>query len=206
MKKLFAIAIIAVLTLALPALATAPEAFRAEYEGNGRVEIDFRNDVDYQNLLVTVTDPAGLAQVVTILEMDDDDLTFSIDNIQPETTYSFTVDGVREGRSGDFGSITGEFTTPKAGEIVISELEADADDGEIDVEFLGRVDFDNPSATVTKADGSALTAEIDELDGDGMEIRAQGLQRGEEYTLTIAGVGLRDSGTYGSVSRNFIAR
>lgn len=206
MKKLIAIAVAAVMLLALPALAAAPEAFRAEYEGNGRVEIDFRNDVDYENLSIGVTGPLGAAETVTILELDDDELTFSIDNVLPETTYTYTVNGIREGRSGDFGSITGEITTPAAGEVVITELEGEADDGELEIEFLGRVDYDNPTVTVAKADGTILDSRIEERDGDSIELRVQGLIRGEEYTVTVTGIAQRDSGAFGTVSRSFIAR
>lgn len=206
MKKLITIAIAAAMLLALPALAAVPEVFRAEYEGNGRVEIDFRNDVDYQNLEVTVTGPLGAPQNVTILELDDDELTFSIADILPETTYSYTVTGVREGRSGDYGSITGEFATPAEGAVVITELEGEADDGEIEIEFLGRVDYDNPTVTVTKADGTILDARIEERDGDSIELNARGLTRGEEYTVTITGVAQRDTNNFGSAVRTFIAR
>ena len=216
MKKLFAIAIAAAMLLTFSAFAAAPEVFRAEYEGNGRVEIDFRNDVSYQNLSIEVTaaNPEGdffsettvLPENVTILKIDDDDLTFFIDNIRDETTYNFTINGVREGRSGDFGSITGQFTTPAADAVVITELEADAKDDEIDIEFLGRVDYDKPAVTVTRADGTAVEARIVEREGNGMEVRAKGLVRGEEYTVTVTGVSQQDANQFGSVSRTVIAR
>lgn len=206
MKKLITIAIAAAMLAALPALAAAPEVFRAEYEGFGRVEIDFRNDVDYRDLSVEVTDPQGIAQSVTILEMDDDDLTFSIDNILPETVYTYTVSGIREGRDGEFGSITGEIVTPAEGAVVITELEGEADDGEIEIDFLGRVDYGDLVVTVAGADGTVIETEIDERDGDGIELRAKGLVRGEEYTVTVDGVAQRGSDAFGTVSRTFIAR
>ena len=210
MKKLLAIAAAAAVLLAIPALAAAPEAFRAEYEGNGRVEIDFRNDVTYENPAIQVMpadffgETTGLT--ATIVEIDDDDLTFVTEGLLPETTYTYTLSGVREGRTGEYGSITGTFITPAEGAVVISELEVDVEDGEIEIEFLGRVDYDNPTVTVTKADGTALKTTIEEREGDGIEVRARGLVRGEEYTVTVTGVAQRDSGTFGTVSRTVIAR
>ena len=89
---------------------------------------------------------------------------------------------------------------------MISELEADADDGEIEIEFFGRVDFENPAVTVTKADGTAVGVRIEEIEGDSIEVRASGLVRGEEYTVTVSGVKQRDAAVFGSASRNVIAR
>jgi len=206
MKRWLTIAIAAAVLLALPALAVAPEVFRAEYEGNGQVEIDFRGNVDYRNPELVVTNPLGAVQNATILELDDDELTFVVADILPETVYTYTVNGVREGRSGDYGGIIGEFTTPAEGAVVITELEGDVEDDEIEIEFLGRVDYDNLTVTVTKADGTVLRTEIEERDGDGIELRARGLVRGEEYTVTVTGVAQRDSGLFGSVVRTFIAR
>lgn len=219
MKKLSAIAIAAVLLLTFAAYAAAPEVFRAEYEGNGRVEIDFRGDVSYNNLTIEAApvqaasadffadeQPLGEPAVVTIVELDDDELTFVIADILDDTTYSFTVSGIRQGRSGDYGSITGQFTTPAAGAVVITELEADAEDDEIEIEFLGRVDYENPAVTVTKADGTAVDSRIIERENDGIELRAKGLTRGEEYTVTISGVAQQGSAQFGTATRTVIAR
>ena len=210
MKKLLTIAIAAAMLLAIPALAIAPEAYRAEYEGNGRVEIDFRNNVTYENPTVQVAPADFLSEApaltARILELDNDDLTFVVEGILPETTYNYTVSGVREGRTGDFVSITGAVTTPAECAVVISELEADVEDGEIEIEFLERVDYDNPTVTVTKADGTVLETRIEEREGDGIEVRAKGLVRGEEYTVTVTGVALRGIGNYSTVTRNVIAR
>jgi len=215
MKKLLAIVIAAVL-LAIPALAASeffatepaaePSFFRAEYEGNGRVEIEFKRDMSYQNLSVEVLNPFGQPEDVTLIEVDDDDLTFSVADVRDETTYTFTVSGIREGRTGDFGAITGQFTTPGPDDVVITELEGDVEDGEIEIDFLGRVRYDNPAVTVTRADGTALDARITDRENDSIELRVSGLTRGEEYTVTVTGVAPQDSGVFGSVTRTFIAR
>lgn len=211
MKKVLAIVVLAMVVLTVPAMAssavTEPAAqFRAEYEGKGRVEIDFRgDDVRYQNVAVTAIAPDGAAQTVTILEADDDDLTFVIENVQDATTYSFTVSGVKLPGGADYESLTGEITTPAPGETAIQKVELD-DGRELEIEFVGRVDYDNPTVTVTAADGSALNATIAERDDDSIEVRVDGIVRGNDYTVTVTGVGQAGSGVFGTVQRSFTAR
>lgn len=211
MKKWIAMILLAAVVLTVPALAfsavTAPAAqFRTEYEGRGRVEIDFRGDVMYQNLAVTATDAAGAAQTVTILEVDDDDLTFMIENIQPSAVYTFTVSGVKLPGDADYGSLTGQITTPAAGETSIQKIDFDDDDGELEIEFAGRVDYSNETVTVTAADGTALEVRVTDRDDDSIELRVKGLVRGNDYTVTVSGVGEAGSGVFGTVQRTFTAR
>ena len=207
MKKAFAALLLTALLLTATALGASTgqaPAYRAEYDGNGRVEIDFRSGATYKNLSVTVLDPDGVAQTVTILETDDDDLTFKIESIQPSTTYSFTVSGVQL-PGAEPEALTGEITTPAAGETAIRSIEAD-DGNELEIEFAGRVDYADPTVTVTDAEGAELTCVITEKDDDSMEVRAEGLVKGEDYTVTVTGVGEAGSGISGTVTRTFTAK
>lgn len=216
MKKTFAILIALTLALAVPALAAsfadmpaapAAQEFFAAYEGNGIVEIDFRSDVRYRDLTVTVRDPLDpLAAPLTavILETDDDDLTFRIDGAKDETTYAFTLSGVKTRGSEDFRTLTGEITTPAAGHTLIQQIEWD--DGELEVELLGPVAYDNLTVTLTDAQGADVPVTVGERDNDGLELHVRRLNSGEEYTLTLSGVGLRGSGVSANVTRTFIAR
>lgn len=209
MKKWIAMLLLAVALLTVPALAfsaVTDSQFRAEYEGRGRVEIDFRRDAMYQNLSITAADPAGNIQTITILEVDDDDLTFMIENIQPATTYTFTISGVKLPGDADYGSLTGEITTPAAGETSIQKIDFDDDDGELEIEFAGRVNYNNETVTVTAADGTAQDVRITDRDDDSIEVRVNGLVRGNDYTVTVSGVGEAGSGVFGTVQRTFTAR
>ena len=205
MKKLLAVLTVLALALAIPALATSaatvPERppFIAAYEGNGVVEIDFPADVRWRDLSVTAADMFGDAQTVTVLERDDDELTFRIENAKDEMIYTFTVTGV-EGQD----ALTGEIVTPAAGHTLIQKVELD--DGGREIELMGPGEYDNPAVTLTAADGTAIEAEIVERDDDSIEVRAKGVVRGGEYTVTVSGVGLRGSGVSGTVTRAFIAR
>lgn len=210
MKKTLAVLAALTLALAVPAMADAglqqpkETRFFAAYEGNGVVEIDFRGDVRYRDLTVTAADLFGNPQTVTVLEMDDDDLTFRIEDAKEDMVYTFTAGGVKFGVAGEFETLTGEITVPAAGHTVIQSIEKD--DGNLEIELMGPVAYENVSVTLTGPDGAAVEADIVEREGDGIEIRVRGLVSGEEYTVTVNGVGLRGSGVYGSVSRSFIAR
>ena len=117
MKKRFFAAILALVTimsLAVPAMAAAPEPLKVEYEGRGYVEVEFKSKVQYKNASVTVKDPTGKKLTAKITEKDDDDITFYVKSLKPGTTYSFTISGIRKGQSGSFGTIKGSFKTPKS--------------------------------------------------------------------------------------------
>jgi len=209
MKKLLAILAVLALAAATPVLATSAmeteiPRFLTAYEGNGVVELDFRNDVRYRNLSVTAVDPLGAAQSVVILETDDDELTFRIENALDETVYTFTVGGIEFVRGSGEEIITGEVATPAAGHTVIQSVERD--DGELEIELMGPVEYGDVTVTLTGPGGENVDARIVERDGDGLEVRTGALTPGEEYTVTVTGVGLRGSGVSGTVTRSFIAR
>ena len=210
MKKLLAMTCVLALALAIPALAASftetaqPAEFFAAYEGYGVVELDFRGDVRYENLSVTVQDMSGEVQNVLVLGRDDDDLTFRIENAKPDTAYSFTVSGVKMRGDTDYGVLTGEIAIPPEGHTVIQSVELD--DGGLEIELLGPVEYGAFAVKLTDAQGAELPATVEEREDDGIELRVRGLNAGEEYTVTVEGVGLRGSGVSAAVTRTFVVR
>ena len=73
---------------AVPAFA-APKVRKAEYEGKGRVEVDFNSKVRYKNVKVTVKDNKGAGYSTKINEKDDDDLT-------PATKENMTLEDLEK--------------------------------------------------------------------------------------------------------------
>lgn len=207
MKKLIALllAAIALLTLTVSAMADAPVIEKVKYEGFGYVDVDFRGRVQYSDVNVTVTDAAGKAYDATIWEMDDDDLSFNVANIVDGMTYQFAISGVRSGGSGNYESVSDSFVVPDAGELAIKEIDYDGDDRELEVEFNGRVQYQDLSAVVRDASGNSYEATVRERDEDSVELRVSGLTRGGEYTVVVSGVRLADSAEFASVSRSFTA-
>lgn len=205
MKKLTAI-LLAAMLLTLPALAAAPEAERIEYEGNGFIEMDFIRDVSYENLSIAVRDFSGAEYPVTVFERDDDDLTFRAENLIPGETYEIIVSGIREGRSGDFGSVTGQISIPEAGIPAVRSIEYDAEDRELDIDFVEKVDFTDLQLEVTDLNGNAYATRIIETDRDGFEAKVDGLTRGESYLARITGVSLSGLNDARTVTAEFVAR
>ena len=204
MKKRFAAMILAfaiLLGIAVPVMAASPETLKAEYEGRGYVEVEFKTKVQYKNASVTVTDPEGKALAVRITEKDDNDITFHVDGLKPSTKYTFTVSGVRKGRSGAYGTVSGTFKTPRS-ELSVKEAEYDPRDGELDLDFYGRVQYKNPRVVIKDAAGRTCSCRITERDRDGMEIAVKGLASGK-YTVKISGIRLKGDTAYTSITASF---
>ena len=210
-RKLLALTMTAALLLSGTAIAEAPVIESVEYEGQGYVEVEFLQNVRYETPVLTVTNNLGLNIPAELIATDDDDVLFRIDGFNPNQTYSFTLGGVRAGLTGAFESVSGEFTTPDEDLPFIKNVDTDLDDKEIDVEFLGRVRWNDPVVTVRTVpadpadEGEILETRITERDNDGLEVRVKGLKKGEKYVVEVSGVSLYDAESYVTVSREFTA-
>ncbi len=204
MKKRFFAAILALVTImsmAVPAMAAAPEPLKVEYEGRGYVEVEFKSKVQYKNASVTVKDPTGKKLTAKITEKDDDDITFYVKSLKPGTTYSFTISGIRKGQSGSFGTIKGSFKTPKS-ELSVRKAEYDRKDGELELEFYGLVQYNKPKVIIKDALGKTYTCRISELRRDELEIVVKGLKCGK-YTVKVSGIRLKGDKTYTTITASF---
>ena len=205
--KLIALIMAAILALsAIPAFAATPTIKKTEYEGNGVVEVDFKKSVQYKNAKVLVKDSSGKFYTAKITDKDSDDITFKVSSIAAGKTYAYQISGVRSGKSGSYVKITGKFTVPAAKKLTIQKLECDVGDRELELEFSGRVQYKSAKVTVKDSAGKKYTARIEEKDSDSMEIYVKGLKKGKKYTVQISGVRLRNTGSYGKVSKTFTAR
>ena len=77
------------------------------------------------------------------------------------------------------------------------------DNGKVEVEFYGRVQYKDAKVTVKAPDGTKLKAKIVDKDSDDLEFKVTGLKPGTKYTYTISGVRFQKSGAYGKVSGSF---
>lgn len=191
--------------LAVMLLATAAYAavnVRAEYEGFGLVEVDFSRDVSWQDPKITITDALGAEYTTELVKMDDDDIKFRINNIVEDQTYNISIDGIRDEKT-----VNCEVYAASLKSNMIRETDYDADDRELDIEFAAKVSFDpGCEVTVTDAAGKQYGCTIIEKDWDGIEVRVDGLTRGETYTVSVSGVIASDSGTAETYSREFKAK
>lgn len=121
MKKLIqkGSASIAAFTLAFTlfsssAFATAPEMEDVEYLGKGKVEVEFEGDVKYRNPEVTVKDTRGNTYEATIYQKDEDEVKFKVKNYKTNRRYSFTISGVKQRNTTNYGKVSGSFKIPSA--------------------------------------------------------------------------------------------
>ncbi len=207
MKKGIISAVLALaimICMAVPALAAAPESHKTTYEGRGYVEVEFKTKVQYKNATVTVRNPDGNKMTVRITDLDDDEVAFYVKNLMPNTEYTFVISGIRAGRSGSYGTVRGTFQTPKS-ELSVRKASYDKEDGELELEFYGRVQYKNPRVVIKDAEGNIRSCRITELDSDEMEIVAKGLRSGR-YTVKIIGIRLKGTTTYTSITTAFRVR
>lgn len=99
---------------ASPAFASAPAKEKVKYLGNGKVEVEFWDDVEYRNVKVTVKDTSGKKYKASIYELDDDELKFNIKKYKAGKTYKFTISGVRAEFTSKFGKVKGTVKIKKA--------------------------------------------------------------------------------------------
>ena len=204
MKKLFAIVLVALLVASVPVFAAQNDTIRVKYDGYGRVEVDFRKKVRYNEAKVEVQDSSGASLPAVILDRDEDDLDFVVENLVPGETYSFTLTGVSYVKSGE--AVPGDsFRVPAEGEVAIKKIEYERDDRELEIEFAGRVEYEELRVTIEDANGKTYDASLREKDGDSVELRVSGLERGTEYRVTVSGVRLPDSANTVSVTESFVA-
>ena len=102
--------------IAVPSFAAAPHKERVKYLGNGKVEVEFDDDVDYENrrTKVIVRDTSGKRYKVSVYKKDDDELRFRIKKFKKGKTYRFTIKGVRDEDTRSFGNVRGKVRIKKA--------------------------------------------------------------------------------------------
>ena len=209
MKKILALALVmlSMISASIPAMAATASISKTEYEGSGKVEVEFKKDVQYKSAKVTVKDSDGKTYTAKITEKDEDDLTFKVTDIKDGKTYSYTISGVRSGGSGSYGKVTGSFKVPSAKKLSIKSLEYDREDKELGIEFSGKVQYSGAKVTVKDSDGNSYTAKIIEKESDEMEVRVSGLKKGVKYTVKVSGVRLKSlGGDYVSVSKSITVK
>ena len=206
-KRILAMLVAAMLLVmsAAPAMAAAPKIRKTDYEGNGVVEVDFKTEnVRYKGAKVVVKDANGKKLAAKILEKDDDDLTFKVTGLKANGKYTYTISGVRAGRTGSYGKVSGTFKTPSSGPS-IKKVKYDREDRELEIEFATKVQFNGLKVTVKDAKGKALSVRWIEKGDDDLELKLSGVQRGKTYTVTVSGVRVRGKGNFVSVSKTFTA-
>jgi hypothetical protein len=112
------------ITTAASAFAAAPAIRKTEYEGKGRVDVDFTKKVAYKNAKVTVKDSEGTSYTATIIDKDNDDLDFKIKNYKEGKTYTFTISGVKVRGTKKYGKVSGQVEIPAPAPAKVAKADA----------------------------------------------------------------------------------
>ena len=208
-KKLLAlvVSVMTIMATTVPALAATPTIQKTEYEGSGYVEVDFTRNVQYKSAKVTVKDSSGKKYTATIKKKDNDDLLFYVKNIKAGKKYTYTISGVRTGRSGSYKKVSGKFTVPAKNKVTIKSLDYDREDRELEIDFASKVLYKSAKVTVKDSAGKSYTVKILKKKKDSIEVRVSGLKRKKSYTVKVSGVRTNTSGSsYTSVSKTFTVK
>lgn len=81
---------------------------------------------------------------------------------------------------------------------VIEEVEYKGN-GKVEVDFYGKVQYNNPKVVV-KGNGKSYKARITDLDDDDLDFRSSARKPGQKYKFIIKGIKKRGPGSYTSVS------
>ena len=79
----------------------------------------------------------------------------------------------------------------------------DYESGSLNIVFKEKVKWKNPTVSVADADGQSYSARITDTGGTSCEIHVKGLPSNVECTFTLAGVAVRDGGSFGTVKGYF---
>ena len=208
MKRRIIAMLLAVMLLALcasPAMAAAPKVKKVEYEGNGVVEVDFTSKkATYKGAKVVVKDADGNALTAKILEKDKDDITFKVTGLKADSEYTYTISGVRKGKSGSYSKVSGSFRTP-SDDPTIKKVKYDKKDKELEIAFATKVQFKGLKVTVKDASGKALKVRKIEKGSDDLEMKVAGMKKGKKYAVAVSDVRVKGVGSYVSVTKTFVA-
>lgn len=125
--KLSGAAVLAAVLLAVPmvpASAAAPDIRKVQYEGKGKVDVDFSGKVSYKNVKVRVKDTDGKSYAAKILDRDSDDLEFKILNYKEGKTYRFKIYGIRAKGTSGYKNVLSRVKIPKPAENTVTKARA----------------------------------------------------------------------------------
>jgi len=186
------------------AKSNVPKFEDIDYEGNGRVDVDFCSRVVYKDAKVKVKDSDGKSYTASIVARDNDEVDFKIKNFATGKTYTFTISGIKVSGTDKYTSVTGKVKIP-APSLYIKEVDCDIEDKELSVEFNCKVNYSGVKVTVKDSKGNTYSTKILEKDKDEIEVRVSGLKNGSKYTVSVSGVKRTDASSYTTVSKTFVA-
>lgn len=216
LKKITAAALAASMVMSMGAVSSfaagstassssSPKIEEVDYEGNGRVDVDFYGKVKYKNVKVTVKDTAGKKYTAKVTAKDNDELDFKVSNIKAGKKYKFTISGIKKSSAKKYTSVKGSFKVPGVKKIVVQDIEYDAEGREVSFEFRNHVQWKNAGVSIKDANGKGYAVRIVEKDNDELDVKTTGLTEGETYTYKIKGIKAEGASAYTTITGTFTA-
>ena len=201
--RLIAAVLAAVMVLGLNMMPAQADARieSVDYEGNGRIEVEFKTPVRYyRTFRVAAHSTAGKQMGTEIIKKGEDELLFRIIGAQPGQTYIFVVNGIRKQGESVKTRITRRITIPKsAGSVKIKRVSYEPEDSNLELGFSDEVEWKNAKITV-KSGSTNYVSSITGKSSKGVKICVKKLTMGTTYTVTISGIRKKGTSKYGTVT------
>ena len=189
---------------AMAAKSKAPKIRKVVYDENGEVDVDFKGHVEYGKTKIKVKDSSGKSYKAVITDKDDDDLDFTVKNFKAGKKYTFKITKVRKAGTKKYYTVKGSFKIPAGKKVVVEEVDYDAEDDEVSIDFKSRVSYKNLKVKISD-ENKNYSVKILKKDNDEIELRVSGLKEGETYSYKITGVAPYGTKKYKTVKGTFIA-
>ena len=177
-SRLLAAVLAAVMVLGLNMMPAQADARieSVDYEGNGRIEVEFKTPVRYyRTFRVAAHNTAGKQMGTEIIKKGEDELLFRIIGAQPGQTYIFVVNGIRKQGESVKTRITRRITIPKsAGSVKIKRVSYEPEDSNLELGFSDEVEWKNAKITV-KSGSTNYVSSITGKSSKGVKIRVKKL-------------------------------
>lgn len=172
------------------------------------LEVDFCTDVAWKHAakISSVKDNKGKSYRGYLKDEDDDGCSIVIANMKHGRTYTIAVKGIRNLRSGSFGRLTLKVKVPaqkaSSKDIRISKVSVDDAYGEVDIQFAGKVIWNNYAEVKSIKDnkGKSYRGYLTDTDDDDCEIYIENMKFGRTYKIKISGLKMREASSFKTVT------
>lgn len=179
-----------------------PRIEEVDYKGSGKVEVDFYGKISYNKVKVTAKDTSGKSHSAKIIEKDNDEITFKINNAKSGKTYKFTISGIKVKGTSGYTSVSGSVKTPSSSKVLIKKTSYKGS-SKVEVDFAHKVSYKNAKVTVKDSGGKSYSASVTSKKSDELKFKVSGIKAGKTYTFKISGIKNRSANSYTSVSGKF---
>lgn len=171
------------------------------------IEFDFLTGIQLKrSATVTVKDNSGNKYNAKISDHVYDDISLDVTGLKAGKTYTVKIKGIKQSSASKYGTLTVQFSIPKATGLKVREVDFDHDDRELSFEFNKNVNYNNVKVVITNTSGTkTYSTQMVEKDKDELTVRVNGLSVGKSYKYKITGVKAAGSSTNKTLTGSFVA-